>query len=67
MTMNATREDGLRKALDDYDAMSENGPIGDVMRDIRAVAQRCGWRANTCGSVVEWSRRYLARRAMRGA
>lgn len=31
--------------------------------DTILVANRCGYRANTCGSVVEWSRRYLARRA----
>lgn len=58
--MTVSREDGLRVALNDYDK-SGDGPVGDIMRDIRAIARRCGYRSNTCGSVVEWSRRYLAR------
>lgn len=60
--MSPTRLDALRKSLDDYDAAGD-GPLGDVMADIRAQAQRVGYRSNTCGSVITWSRRYLARQA----
>lgn len=58
--MTATRLDSLRKSLDDYDA-APDGPLGDLMADMRVQANRLGYRANTCGSVIAWSRRYLAR------
>lgn len=54
--------DTLRKLLDDYDA-SGDGPLGDLLADMCAQARRLGYRGNTCGSVVVWSRRYLARHA----
>ena len=60
--MTATRIDALRKSLDDYDAAGV-GPVGDLVADIRRQAQRLGYRKNVCGSVIEWSRRYLARQA----